>query len=360
MINPISSILNKSLELNGQSIGISNFSTGTTNLDTKALVRYSNNAVITSNFFIQKDDELLFILNKEIPSNKYITFKGGIYKVGTVDNTVDGYYTHYTKYNNKLATYTIELDKTNLSISTSKTYQLVPTCKQDNLVMPSSTVVYTSLNPTIATVSPDGLITGIGEGITTIKATYEGVVATCNITVVQIAYSIVLSEYLKTIKEKETYQLITTCTIDGVIDIEPVVTYTSLNTNVASVSSSGLITGLLEGVATITCTYNGIQISLSLTVEKDVVANKPFKIVGSDTIKKGISSTYNVQNIDGSELGLRAFRFEIDYPSLVQVVSFTDNSVVLKALIADEFVELKAIDKLDPTQFATFEIETYR
>lgn len=205
MINPIASILNKSLELNGQSIGISNLSTGTTNLDTKALVRYSNNAVITSNFFIQKDDELLFILNKEIPSNKYITLKGGIYKVGTVDNTVDGYYTHYTKYNNKLATYTIELDKTNLSISTSKTYQLIPTYKQDNLVMPSSTVVYTSLNPTIATVSPDGLITGIGEGITTIKATYEGVVATCNITVVQIAYSIVLSEYLKTIKEKETY-----------------------------------------------------------------------------------------------------------------------------------------------------------
>lgn len=71
-------------------------------------------------------------------------------------------------------------------------------------------------------------------------------------------------------------------------------TYTSLNTNVASVSSSGLITGLLEGVATITCTYNGIRISFSLTGEKDVVANKPFKIVGSDTINKGISLTYNV------------------------------------------------------------------
>ena len=360
MINPMVSILDKALELNGHSIGISDNNAGNTNLDLKALVKYSNNVVITSDFFIQKNDELLFILNREIPQNKYITFKGGVYKVGSADNTIEGYYTHFTKFDSKLATYTIELDKTNLSISTGKTYKLIPTCKKDNVVMSSPTVTYTSLDNSIANVSIDGIVTGLKVGTTSIKAMFEGVVATCNTIVVPVVYDITLNEYSATIKEKGTYQLVPICTADNVVDTNPVVTYTSLNPTIASVSSSGLITGVLEGVVNITCTYNGIVKSLVLTIEKDVILDKPFKIVGASSINNGASSTYNVQNVDGTPIGERAFVFEINYPSIVQIVSFTDSSCVLKALVRDEYVELKAMDKIDHTKFETFVIETNR
>ena len=361
MINPIVSVLSKALELNGQPIGISNLSTGTTNLDTKALVKYSNNVVITNDFFIQKNDELLFILNKEIPSNKFITFRGGVYKVGTVDNTIDGYYTHYTKYSDKATVYTITLQEKTLNVSTGKTIQIVPICRQNNIVIDNPVVTYTSLDNNIATVSSSGLVTGISEGTTTIKATYEGIVATCTITVVPVVYDIVLSEYLTTIKEKGTYQILPTCTIDTVVDISPIITYTSLNPTIATVSTDGIITGVLEGITSIISGYNGIEKSFILTIEKDVIISKPIQIVGSDTIKVGLSSTYNVENIDGSPLGLRSFTFEIDVDlPFCEIVSYTDTSVVLKALVKDENTILTATDKADISQSASLFIGVVR
>lgn len=358
MINPMVSILSKSLELNSHNVGISDNNTGTTNLDIKALVRYSNNAIITSDFFIQKEDELLFLTTEEFPINKYFTFKNGVYKITTIDNTIKGYYTHYAKYNNKATTYTIELDKTNLSLSIGKAHKLIPTCKNNNVVIIDPIVTYTSLDSGIASVSIDGIITGVSTGITSIQANYNSSIATCIVTVVPVVYDIVLNESESIIKEKGTYQILSTCTADNIVDIDPTVTYTSLNPNIATVSSSGLITGVIEGVATIECTYNRIVKSFVATIEKDVVVNKPFRIVGADTLKLNTSSTYSVEHIDGSPLGIRVFNFAID--EYCTIVSTTDTSCVVKASVKDELAELRAIDKNDITQIAKFDIETTR
>lgn len=361
MINPMVSVLSKALELNGQPIGISDLNTGTNNLDTKALVKYSNNAVITNDFFIQKDDELLFITEGIFHLNKFITFRGGVYKVGAVDNTIDGYYTHYTKYDNKATVYTMTLEKENLSVSTGKTVQIIPICKQDNTVINNPVVTYTSLDNNIATVSSSGLVKGVSEGTTTIKTTYEGIVATCTITVVKVVYDIVLSKYLTTIKEKGTYQIESTCTIDTVVDTDPIITYTSLDAAIATVSTDGIITGVSEGITTITVGYNGVKKSFVITIEKDIIIAKPIQIVGSETIKNGYSATYNVENIDGSPLGSRSFTFEVDIDlPFCEIVSYTDTSVVLKALVKDENTILTATDKSDISQFATLFIGTVR
>ena len=52
-----------------------------------------------------------------------------------------------------------------------------------NLTAPSTGITYTSSNPTIATVSPEGLVTGVTSGNVFLTATYEGVIGTLGLTV---------------------------------------------------------------------------------------------------------------------------------------------------------------------------------
>ena len=76
----------------------------------------------------------------------------------------------------------ITLNNNTQSIPMSTTYTLIATVKYGNDVIYRN-VVWTSANPSIATVNETGVVTGVGVGSTTISATSMGKTATCTITV---------------------------------------------------------------------------------------------------------------------------------------------------------------------------------
>lgn len=75
----------------------------------------------------------------------------------------------------------ISLDKKTLSLKVGETSQLKATITPANAT--NQTVIWTSTNPSVATVSSSGLVTAKSAGTAKIDATIDGFVSSCNVTV---------------------------------------------------------------------------------------------------------------------------------------------------------------------------------
>ncbi len=110
----------------------------------------------------------------------------------------------------------------------------------------TSSVTWTSSDTDIATVSTTGLVTGVAAGTASITATSGSI---SGVTTVSVTYanlqSIEVTPTTASITSEETQQFVATGTLeDGTtVVITDAVTWTSSNTNVATMSSTGLATG---------------------------------------------------------------------------------------------------------------------
>ena len=134
-----------------------------------------------------------------------------------------------------------------------------------------TTITWSSSKKSVASVDPKtGAITALKAGTATITAkTLNSVKATCKVTVANVPVKITVSPSSYTLKAPgKTKQL----KVSGASKGE--VSFTSSDTNVAKVSSNGLITAVNIGIAVITATtYNGKTDTCTVTVE-----GKPSKL----------------------------------------------------------------------------------
>ncbi len=135
------------------------------------------------------------------------------------------------------------------SIAIGKTQQMSATGTYDN----SSTDTITdssswaSSDITIATVSSTGLVTGVASGSATVSATLDGVSGstTVNVTVANLA-SISITPASQSISsgQSQQYTAVGILQNGNTVDLTSSVTWTSSNTAVATIDSSGLATAL--------------------------------------------------------------------------------------------------------------------
>lgn len=134
----------------------------------------------------------------------------------------------------------------------------------------SKALVWTSSNDKIATVS-NGTITAKNAGSVVIEVKAEnGVSRSCNVTVAeQEITKITLSDETATLKEGQTIQIEakvspTDAKADGLV-------WSSDAQDIARVNSSGYVTGVTAGVASIVCKApNGVEASCTVTVRAAV------------------------------------------------------------------------------------------
>ena len=130
-------------------------------------------------------------------------------------------------------------------------------------------VVWQSSNAAIAAVSDAGILTAASAGTATISASYQGVVGTLTVTVSDVTVRSIAFYGTTTVTRGLTTQLTATATFaDGSSRIVTnVAAWQSLNTDLATVSSNGLVTTLsTAGTATITATYLGVAGSVDITI----------------------------------------------------------------------------------------------
>ncbi len=157
----------------------------------------------------------------------------------------------------------------------------------------NKTVTWSSSNTSVATVSSTGYVTsGIpGNATITCKATDgSGVKATCGITVLPIYVDkITLNASSASLNVGDTKLLTATVTPNDATN--KAVTWSSSNTSVATVSSSGLVTAKAAGSVTITCNANdgsGVSATCSVTVkEKPIPVTKITLNASSATLNVG-------------------------------------------------------------------------
>ena len=164
----------------------------------------------------------------------------------------------------------ITLSQTTLSLEEGKSVTLTATVQPSNAT--NKTVSWSSSNAAVATVS-DGVVTAVKEGTATITATAGDKSAQCTVTVkrgVVAVTSITLSQTTLTLKEGENATLIPTVYPDNATD--KTVIWDSSDVTVATVSLTGVVTAVKEGIATITATAGDKSAQCTVTVKKDVVA----------------------------------------------------------------------------------------
>lgn len=136
-------------------------------------------------------------------------------------------------------------------------------------------VLWESANPELATVSETGVVTGIALGAVTITATVEGQSATAAIMVVPVPVATVSVSPAPVSLVAFTTQQLSATTRDaaGNILADRVVTWSSSNSGVATVSSAGLVTAVAPGTATITASSEGRSGTSVVTVTPPPVAS---------------------------------------------------------------------------------------
>jgi uncharacterized protein YjdB len=186
----------------------------------------------------------------------------------------------------------VSMDKTTSTINAGSTGQLTVTVTPADAT--NQSVNWTSDNTAVATVSGNGLVTGVALGTANITATTAdgGYTATCVITV-QPAPVVVTGVNIRkgkyTVTAGSSYLL--TATITPETATNQSVTWSSSNTAVATISDSGLVTGISTGTAYITAT----------TVEGGFTATCVVTVTPADNSGGGVTNPQQqVNNSAGS------------------------------------------------------------
>jgi uncharacterized protein YjdB len=146
------------------------------------------------------------------------------------------------------------------SVQAGQTVQLTATPKDANgNPLSGRTVTWSVSNTTVATVNGTGLVTAKAAGSATITATSEGQNGTSSLTVTQVPVATVaVTPSSAAVQPGQTVQLTaTTKDANGNILTGRVVTWSSGDQTIATVSASGLVTGIKAGTVSITATSEG-------------------------------------------------------------------------------------------------------
>ena len=235
---------------------------------------------------IDESSQLIATVFPNNTTNKTITWKSGNTSIATVNSdgvvtakspgsviitasTTDGSNLSTTcivTVNERKAS-SISLNKTNLSLNVNQTAQLIATIYPNDAA--NKTVIWNSSNDAVATVSNNGLVTGVSAGTATITATTTdgtNLSASCAVTVTIIpATSVSLNKTSLTLDVDDTYTLVASVLPSNAS--YKTVSWASSNPEIAKVSSDGLVTPVAHGNTVITATtIDGSNLSASCQV----------------------------------------------------------------------------------------------
>src|SRR5213082_2954310 len=209
------------------------------------------------------------------------------------------------------------------TVQVGQTVQLTATPKDANGNPLSGRVItWASDNTSVATVDGNGLVTAVAVGSATITATSEGKSGTSAVTVTTVPVaSVTVSPSPASVQQGATVQLTATPKdANGNPLSGRVVTWSSNNTAVARVNSSGLVTGVAAGTATITATSEGKSGTSTLTVTAVPVASVTVK-PSPATVQQGstVQLTATPQDANGNPLSGRVVTWSSNNTAVARV-----------------------------------------
>ncbi len=222
-------------------------------------------------------------------------------------------------------------------------------------------VTWKSSEPSVATVTQSGVVTGVSEGVTVISVTTVdgGFTSTCNFTVYVPVTGVSIVHNAQNTTEFNVYKgntFLLSADVKPANATNKTVSWVSANTSIATVNEAGQVTGVGKGVVNITCTtadgaykatctVNVIQPVESITLD---VATVNLEVGKSKTVKAKITpSTATYQTLKWSSSNPKIA--SVDGDGVVKAVSA--GTVTITAYSADG--NAKATCKVNVIQPAT-------
>ncbi|WP_406675681.1 Ig-like domain-containing protein [Shewanella baltica] len=136
-------------------------------------------------------------------------------------------------------------------------------------------VTWTSADTAVAVVTPDGFLSGVEVGSTTVTATKDGI--TSNVVAVTVTDAVITAIQVTPLPvvvpkgEYQALQAIATYSDGSSANVTSVVTWTSADTAVAVVTPDGFLSGVEVGSTTVTATKDGITSNVVAVTVTDAV-----------------------------------------------------------------------------------------
>src|SRR3989454_3186892 len=168
----------------------------------------------------------------------------------------------------------MSLPSATVSVGSTVQVTATPLDANDN-PLSDRVVTWTSSAPAVATVSANGLVSGVAAGSATITATSEGKSGTAAITVTSVPVaSVVVSPASASMQVGQTVRLTaTTLDANGNVLTGRAIAWTTNAAAVARVDATGLVSGVAPGSATITATSETKSGTSAITVTSVPVAS---------------------------------------------------------------------------------------
>src|SRR2546426_84089 len=172
-------------------------------------------------------------------------------------------------------------------------------------VLTGRAITWSSSNPSVATVSSNGVATAVAAGTATITATSEGKSASATVTVANVPVaSVVISPATALVLVGASVQLAASPKdAAGAVLSGRAITWVSSAPATATVSSTGLVTGVAAGAVTMTATSEGVTGSAAVTVNVVPVASVSLSpATVSAGVGQAVQLTATPQDASGSPL----------------------------------------------------------
>lgn len=187
--------------------------------------------------------------------------------------------------------------------------------------MAGQSITWLSDHPEFATVAAGGVVVGVAEGTARVSATAGGFAGVTTVAVFRHPSSVTIDPPQAQVRMGDRITVKGTPRDEGGNQMGGKVTYTSSDPSIATVSSSGVVTGVAEGTVTITASSGGK--SASTTV---VVTGRP------PTPTEGLGNNLSVPVVFSEGLGVTGLPVTVDgvpnYPNTGLRPAATENLVV--------------------------------
>jgi hypothetical protein len=189
----------------------------------------------------------------------------------------------------------------------------------------SDGAAWSSSNPAVATVTGDGIVRGVSVGTAEIRATVGALQGSATVSVAPVPVARVrVLLFVDTLREGATATATATALDSRGIPLpDRTITWASATPSVATVTQSGVITGVAAGAALITASSGGVTESVSIPVARVPVQN--VSIVGIGNMKVGDEYPMRATALgpDGFPLPNRAVTVRVADTSTAEIVGGT-------------------------------------
>ncbi|MGG1554085.1 DUF7594 domain-containing protein [Paenibacillus ferrarius] len=184
-----------------------------------------------------------------------------------------------------------------LLVGGTDSVQVYGTYSNNEVLLLSTGLSYSSSQISVATVSSEGVITAVGEGTTVIQAVYSGVpAATVQVTVRAVTGLTLYTLNAMSVSETQAASVLAVLNDNTTQPVSSEVSYTSSNPSVATVSSDGIITALKLGVTQIQASYGSVVSAVQqLSVNKIAPSDDTYVASSVSSSPQGSATTMKVK-----------------------------------------------------------------